>query len=223
MLLSGLQKRPGVQCLWVLLALLTLGQTAYIGMSVSASSLEINQVASYSFTLNRQFDPVNSQFIMSPAAVPLNSLIKIVFPVQFQTISSSSSVACVGSSGSDLGCSLNAATRTVTVNNYYSSSSSVSDSNIVITMPSIVNAYKSGTTDNFYWSITQADGTLIDQGPAVNTNFLNTALTFTGGIFTCTSLVTQPAPSRPPTPTSRPRPLSPSASSPRTPSLLTLS
>jgi len=174
----------------LLMLLLTLSHQAFIGMTAVSNNTEINQVAKYTFTLNRQYDPVNFNFISSPLPVTLNSLIAITFPSQFSTISSTTSVTCTDTSGNDLGCTLNAANRTVIVNQYYSSSAKLSDNLIQIIMPSIVNAYISGTSGNFYWEIFDANGTVIDQGPPVTTTTYTTAITFTGGTFSCRFLFT---------------------------------
>lgn len=148
----------------LLIVIFSIAQVAasFISMSVTASNLQINQVASYSFVLNRQFDPVNLNFIPSPTPVPTNSLIIITFPQQFINISNTTSLACTNSNGSTLACTLNPASRTVTVSNYYINSSTVADSLITIRMPSIINAYKAGASDNFFWQITTSDGTVID-------------------------------------------------------------
>ena len=53
--------------------LFTQGQCGFISMTVNADIVEINAAATYTFVINRQYDPVNFQFVPSPAAVPLNS------------------------------------------------------------------------------------------------------------------------------------------------------
>ena len=139
--------------------------------------------------MNRQYDPVNFAFISNPAPVSLNSLIKITFPVEFLTISSTAAVTCTNSAGADMGCTLNSPTRTITIANYYKTSSTLADSLITIKMSNIINAYKSGASSNFYWEITDSAGTIIDQGPAASNTLYLTSLTFTGGTFQCKSIL----------------------------------
>lgn len=107
--------------LWavLILTLIVVTHNSYVSLSVTTSSLVIYQTASYQFIINRQFDPVNLVFTASPPAVPLNSLILIQFPSQFLTVSSTSTVACTNTNGVDIGCTLNSATRTVTITKYY--------------------------------------------------------------------------------------------------------
>lgn len=183
MLHIPLKPKTGKLCLLTVLLLLIHIDASYISMTVSASDLEINKVASYKFILNRQFDPVNNNFISSPTPVPLNSKIAIVFPSQFLTISSTTAVTCANSNGDDLGCVLTSASRTVTISNYYSTSATLSDSLITITMPLIVNAYIAGACGNFFWQIVNSNGSIIDQGPPAASNYLSTSLTFVGGSF----------------------------------------
>jgi hypothetical protein len=171
----------------------------YISMTVSASNLQINQVASYTFVLNRQYDPVNYMVIANPTTVPLNSVIQITFPSQFLTISTTTSVACTDSNGNSLGCTLNTGTNMVTVGSYYNTASTLASTLITIVMGSIQNAYKSGASSNFFWSIVDPNGIVIDQGPAPSTNYAPTSLTFVGGTFQCKTVSTKPA-SSPPTP-----------------------
>jgi len=160
---------------------------SYISMSVTSSNLQINQQGSYTFTINRQYDPVNYAFINNPTPVTLNSTIAITFPSQFLTVSNTTSLPCTDTNGNDLGCTLTSATRKVTIASYYSSSSTLANSLITIIMPKITNAYKAGATDNFFWEIVAPNGSTIDQGPASTTNYVSTSLNFTAGTFQCTS------------------------------------
>ena len=160
-------------------------------MSVTSTNLEINQPATYTFVLNRQYDPVNFAFVPSPTPVPLNSQIAITFPSEFLTISSTTSITCTDTSGNNLGCTLNSATKVVTVANYYSTSATLSDSLITIKMSNIINAYKAGASGNFYWQITDPNGTVIDQGPPTTNTVLSTSLTFIGGSFQCKTYLIQ--------------------------------
>lgn len=184
--------------LCVLTALLVQVHPNYILMSVSSNNLQINQLGNYTFTINRQYDPVNFAVISNPLAVPLNSTISITYPPQFLTISnSSSSLPCTDSNGNELGCTLNAATRKVTIANYYASTATLSNTLITIIMPNIINAYKAGDSDNFFWEIRYPNGSVIDQGPATTTNYVSTALTFLPGTFKCTPIFIQLVPFRP--------------------------
>lgn len=135
----------------LLLFLLALTQGAFIGMTVSTNNTEINLNAQYTFTLNRQYDPVNFNFIPSPTPVTLNARIALTFPQQFSTISSTTAIPCTNPAGNDLGCTLNAPNRTVFVNNYFNTSATLSDNIIIVKMTSIVNAFISGPSGNFYW------------------------------------------------------------------------
>ena len=87
--------------------------------------------------------------------------------------------------------------RTVTAANYFSTSATLSDSLITIRMSNIINAYKAGASGNFFWQITDPNGTTIDQGPPTSNTVLSTSLTFVGGTFQCIHIPIQPAPSLP--------------------------
>ena len=103
----------------IILLLSTTVYTNFISMTVTANNLVINQVASYSFVFNRQFDPVNNVFSPTVTAVSVGSLIKITFPAQFTTISTTpTSVACTNTAGTDLGCSLDTASKTITISSF---------------------------------------------------------------------------------------------------------
>jgi hypothetical protein len=185
-MLHNMQNQNGYRTwLLLLLSLLVVASSNYISMSVTPSSLVIYQVSSYQFILNRQFDPVNLVFTASPSSVSLNSIIAIQFPSQFLTVSSTSTVACTNTNGDDLGCTLNSATRTVTISKYYQTSATLANPQIIITLPNIVNAYKAGATGNFYWQIADSSGNVIDQGPPAATNYLSTSLTFSPATFQC--------------------------------------
>lgn len=168
-----------------LFALLIPTRTNYILMSVTTNNLQINTQSTYTFTINRQYDPVNYAVISNPLAVALNSTIAITFPSQFLTVYNSTSVPCTDSNGNDLGCTLNSATRKVIIANYYSTSATLSNTIITIIMPNIINAYKAGNSDNFFWEIRYPNGSIIDQGPATTTNYVSTSLTFLPGTFKC--------------------------------------
>lgn len=169
----------------------------YISMTVSATNLQINQQSSYTFVINRQYDPVNYAVISNPSSVLLNSYITIKFSTQFLTVSSSTAVTCTDSNGNDMGCTLNPTTLVVTITNYYATTATLSSTTISITMPSIINAFKAGPCGNFEWGIYNPNGTVIDSGPLASTNYLSTSLTFTGGNFQCKAAHIQPAPSLP--------------------------
>lgn len=174
----------------ILLPILLTVHANYILMSVTANNLQINTPASYTFTINRQYDPVNYAVITNPTPVTLNSTIAITFPPQFLTVYNSTTVPCTDSNGNDLGCTLNSATRKITIANYYSSSATLSNSIITIIMPSIINGYKAGNSDNFFWEIRYPNNSLIDQGPATTTNYVSTSLTFLPGTFKGTFFIT---------------------------------
>jgi hypothetical protein len=177
---------------WVLLGLTLLfllraAECNLIDMSVSSNNLQINQLGNYTFTINRQFDPVNFAVTLVPTPVPLNSTIAITFPSQFRTISSTSTPVCTDTSGNDLGCTLNSATRKVTVSRVYTNSSNLGNATIIIIMLNIVGAFKAGPTGNFFWEILYPNGSTIEQGPDTTTNAVSTSLNFNPGTFQCTS------------------------------------
>jgi hypothetical protein len=177
--------------LLLLITLLSTVHANFISMSVTATNLQINTPASYTFTINRQYDPVNFAVITSPIPVTLNSTIAITFPPQFLTLYNTTTVPCTDSNGNDLGCTLNMATRKVTIANYYSTSATLSNSIITIIMSNIINVYKAGSSDNFFWEIRYPNNSLIDQGPAPTTNYVSTSLTFLPGTFKGTHSISQ--------------------------------
>jgi hypothetical protein len=180
----------------LLFALLIPTHANFILMSVSTNNLQINTPSTYTFTINRQYDPVNYAVISNPLAVTLNSTIAITFPSQFLTVYNNTTVPCTDSNGNDLGCTLNSATRKVTITNYYSTSATISNTIITIIMPNIINSYKAGNSDNFFWEIRYPNGSIIDQGPATTTNYVSTSLTFLPGTFKCKFELIQPVPSQ---------------------------
>ncbi len=175
--------------------LLTTANNAYVGLSIQSSSTQINVASTYTFTINRGYDPVNFQVISSPTPVPLNTVIIFTLPSQFITISSSSNpVTCINPANSQaLTCNVNVAAKTITITDYYSTSSTLSNSQVLITMYNLVNAYKAGASDNFFWQIVNPSGVVIDQGPPINNVIYTTFITFTAGTFKCNSLNMQHA------------------------------
>jgi hypothetical protein len=65
----------------------------YISIDISVNNLEINSLASYTFSLARDFNPLTTDFI-TPSTVPLNSVIEFVFPNDYTTLSSGATVPC---------------------------------------------------------------------------------------------------------------------------------
>lgn len=178
--------------MWCLLVLMYLTgvvrAVSYISMTVTTSTTEINALATYSFVINRQYDPVNFQFTTSPAAVPLNSTIVITLPSQFITISSTTTLPCTNTAnGNSLTCTVNTAAKTITVTDYYSSTASLSNTQITFTVNNVVNAYKSGASDNFFWQILAANSTTVEQGPPISNTVYSTKITYTAGSFKCKS------------------------------------
>ena len=51
-----------------------------IAINIGASNYEINQYATYTFSLQRYLDPIASNFIDPVQPVSQNSIIRIVFP-----------------------------------------------------------------------------------------------------------------------------------------------
>lgn len=180
-----------VKQMWCLLYLACVVQSiSYISMTVTTSTTEINALATYSFVINRQYDPVNFKFTASPSAVPLSSTIVITLPSQFITISSSSTLPCTNTANSQsLACSINTAAKTITVTDYYSSSSSLSNTQLTFTVDNVVNAYKAGASDNFFWEIVAPNATIFEQGPPISNTVYTTKIIYTAGSFLCKRLV----------------------------------
>lgn len=173
--------------LTALLLITTSSAPTYIGMTVTTSSTQINLPSTYNFNINRQYDPVNFILRTSPGAVPLNSVIIITLPSQFITIASGSTLACLNSANAQqLTCNVNAAAKTITIPDYYSTSSSLSNTALLITVTNLINAYKAGESDNFYWQIVAPNGTYLGEGPPVTNTVFKTSIIFTSGTFSCT-------------------------------------
>jgi hypothetical protein len=80
--------------LLLLLAINTLlVRASYVSMTVGANTTTINTPATYSFQINRGYDPVNFA-ILNPTAVPLNTVIIITFPSQFITLTQTPTLPC---------------------------------------------------------------------------------------------------------------------------------
>lgn len=176
-----------VKQMWCLLYLACVVHSiSYISMTVTSSTTEINALATYSFVINRQYDPVNFKFTASPSAVPLSSTIVITLPSQFITISTSSTLPCTNTAdGQSLTCSVNTAAKTITVTDYYSSSALLSNTQITFNVNNVVNAYKAGASDNFFWEIVAPNATTIEQGPPISNTVYSTKIIYTAGSFQC--------------------------------------
>lgn len=59
----------------------------YIAISITADDYQINQYTTYTFELQRYFNPLVFDFIDPVASIPLNSIIQLTFPSDFITIS----------------------------------------------------------------------------------------------------------------------------------------
>lgn len=186
-MLHKIKKIWSVVALILISSLLLEANSRYVGLSIQSTSTQINLASTYTFTINRGYDPVNFQSISSPSAVPLNTVIVFTLPSQFITISTSANpLTCINPANSQaLTCNINMVAKTITVTDYYSTSSTLSNSLVTITMYNLINAYKAGASDNFFWQITYANGTIIDQGPPINNVIYSTSITFTPGTFTC--------------------------------------
>lgn len=188
---------------FLLLGLVMVCRGGYVSMSVQTSSTQINQPSTYSFTINRQYDPVNLIYNFSIQPVPLNTAIIITLPSQFVTISNGSTLSCINAANTQpLTCNVNVAAKTIYITDYYASNSTLSNGVILINVFNLINAYKAGPSDNFYWQIVAPDGTTLGVGPAQSNTQVITSITFTPGTFTCNPTIIQPAPSAPTKPVS---------------------
>ena len=116
----------------------------YISIDISVNNTEINTLASYTFSLIRDLNPLNSDFI-TPATVPLNSVIQFVFPNDYTTVSSAATVPCTDTqTGLALTCEVSDATKTVTVKNYYTTAAATGNIYPSIKIDNILNPPKSG-------------------------------------------------------------------------------
>ncbi len=186
-MLHKIKKIWSVVVLILMWSLLSEGNSGFVGLTIQTSSTQINLASTYTFTINRGYDPVNFQFISSPAPVPLNTAIIITLPSQFITITTSgTTLTCINPANSQsLTCNVNVAAKTITITDYYSTSATLSNSQVMITMYNLVNAYKAVASDNFFWQIVNPSGTVIDQGPPINNVIYPTSITFTAGVFQC--------------------------------------
>lgn len=116
----------------------------YISIDISVNNTEINTLASYTFSLIRDLNPLTSDFI-TPATVPLNSVIQFVFPNDYTTVSSAATVPCTDTqTGLALTCEVSDATKTVTVKNYYTTVAATGNIYPSIKIDNILNPPKSG-------------------------------------------------------------------------------
>jgi hypothetical protein len=165
----------------LLLWVLVLASGNFISMSVQTSSTLINLPSTYTFTINRQFDPINLRFNTSILPVPLSTTIVITLPSQFITISAGPALSCINAANSQaLTCNVNTAAKTITVTDYYSTNATLGNGVIVINVFNLINAFKAGPSDNFLWQIVGPTGTVIDTGPSTGSG---TSITFTPNNF----------------------------------------
>jgi hypothetical protein len=180
----------------LLITLFTLPRSVlsnYISIDILVNNTEINTLASYTFSLVRDLNPLSSDFI-TPATVPSNSVIQFVFPNDYTTVSSATTVPCTDTqTGLALTCEVTDATKTVTVKNYYTTAATTGNIYPSIKIDSILNPPKSGETGNFVYYIRDSLGMIIDQSPAATNTIYSTKLTFTPGRFTSCKLSAQSA------------------------------
>lgn len=189
-MLHKVKNHEWITLLFLLLTIFHQIEANYISLTVQTSSTQINLPSTYTFTFNRQYDPVNFAFIPNPTAVPIGTSIIITLPSQFITISSGSTLSCINTANSQsLTCNVNTAAKTITITDYYSTSSTLTTNQIIINVYNLINAYKAGPSDNFYWQIVSPNNTVIDQGPAINSNVYSTSITFTAGQFICNNVI----------------------------------
>jgi len=186
------RKYGNVFSLLLLLAInIILANTNYVSMTVATSNTQINTAATYSFQINRGYDPVNFQILVS-ASVPLNTVIIITFPSQFLTLAQTSTLTCYNTdNGQSLACNVNTATRQITITDYYSTSSTLSNKLLNIDVDNVINAYIAGQSGNFFWQIVNANGSVIDQGPSAASNQETTGIMLTAGTFQCNIFLIQ--------------------------------
>lgn len=116
----------------------------YISIDISVNNTEINTLASYTFSLIRDLNPLTSDFI-TPATVSLNSVIQFVFPNDYTTVSSAATIPCTDTqTGLALTCEVSDATKTVTVKNYYTTAAATGNIYPSIKIDNILNPPKSG-------------------------------------------------------------------------------
>lgn len=158
-----------------------------VSMTVSVTKTQINTAADYSFQINRQFDPSNGGFFPSPPAVPPNSKIVLTFPKEFHTLANSLTLPCFNTAtGVALTCQVSTGLRQVTITDYYASTATLSNAQPSFTIRDVINGYKVGLSENFYWEIQNPNGTAIDTGPPVANTYLITGIEFTPGTFKST-------------------------------------
>lgn len=179
-----LHKSPLQYILLLLILFTASAATTYIGMTVTTSSTQINLASTYNFNINRQYDPVNFAYRPSVTAVPSNTVIIITLPSQFITISDGSTLSCLNSANAQpLTCNVNTAAKTITIPDYYSTSTTLGNTVVAITINNLINAYKAGESDNFYWQIVAPNGTYLGEGPSVTNTVFKTSIIFTPGVF----------------------------------------
>lgn len=164
-------------------------------MTIAIDQQQINRPANYTFTIDRQIDPINFQFFSNPTPATLDTVIVITFPSQFLTISTASTIPCRNLvSGQSLTCIINRSLRTVSITDYYAGDSTLADRILSIRMDNIINGFRAAASDNFEWTLNLPNNTVLDKGPpATNTQF-SSSLTFTASTFQCKHFSIKPVP-----------------------------
>lgn len=134
-------KNLKLQIIIILHIIIPLLHANYITLQVTANVTTINTAAKYSFLLQRNFGVYNN-FLTNIPSVPLNSIIKIIFPNKYTSISDGT-YTCASSTNS-LNC--NILSNVLTIQGYYALSSSLSDLYVQINVNNIINTIKSGST-----------------------------------------------------------------------------
>ena len=133
-----------LKLLVLLFSLLESIKANYISIDLAVYNTEINTYASYKFSLSRDLNPLTSDFI-TPSTVPVNSIIQFVFPNDYLTIASTTTVPCTDAqTGLALTCEVSDTTKTITVKNYYTSAAATGNIYPSIKIDNILNPPKSG-------------------------------------------------------------------------------
>ena len=129
-------------CQFVILFLMcfSVSYSETIGISVSASDLEINVLATYTFQLQRYINPLTANFIDPVISASVDSIIRIDMPSSYLPVSSETNPSCTnGNTGAALTCTVHENNKTIIVEGYYADSSTVADDTVTIVINNIHN------------------------------------------------------------------------------------
>lgn len=168
----------------MLLGLVWEVHTETIGLTVTATELEINQESTYTFTLQRYINPLTNSFIFPVDSADVGSVIVVQFPSDYTTVSSETNPTCTNAAdGTSLTCTVFTSNNTVVVEGYYADTSTTGNDEVRVSISSIKNPIRAMETGNFFAKIVGSGDVELDSTPLATNPSFTATLTLQAGTF----------------------------------------